>query len=159
MKKRIWHKVEQRENRRKNELLQWRFSQNNDLPKALAYLHFRLIFSFSAFYSFPVICFSCRYISLIYHFLPSALLALHILPLTINLQQTKVKQPVTLEATFILIMACEKLSTFFQALLKTWSYHQSSMNDFVAKILSGQYESCQRETVFITLCLVKLGLF
>lgn len=124
--KRQWRKgaeVEQRESwrRRRNELLQWRCVDDNDLSKALAYLHFKLIFSYSAFDSLPLVCLFCQYICLIYRFLLSAPLAPHIPALTMNSQHRQVKQPVTAEAAFILITAREKLSTritLFQALLQ-----------------------------------------
>lgn len=109
--------------RRRNELMQWRCLDYNGVSNTLAYLHFKLIFSFSAFSSLLFMCLFCWYISLIYCFLLSAPLALYILALALNSQQRWAKQPVTTETAFILIMAQEKLSTkitLFQALLKNF---------------------------------------
>ena len=64
----------------------------NDLSKALANLHFKLNFSFFAYDSLPLIFLFCLYVSPIHRFLFPAPLALHILALTINSQQTQVRQ-------------------------------------------------------------------
>lgn len=119
--------------------LQWRCLEYNDLSKALSYLHFKLIFSYSAFYSLPLVCPSCQHISLIYRFLPFAPLTPHIPALTTNSQLRQAKKPLTVEAAFILIMPLQKkrkrLSariTFFQDFEKL--SHQSEMSAGVANI-------------------------
>lgn len=101
--KKHWWKgadIKSNEERRRNELIPWRCLDYNDLSEALSCLHFKLIFSFSAFHFLPFVCLFCQYVSLIYRFLLSAPLALHIPALTMNSQQ-RAKQPVTAEAAFI----------------------------------------------------------